>query len=116
MKSNEGVIILGAGGGGTTRTGSGMTTLEVMMHAPVLRGSQINTSVLDQHFKRDITYVAAQAPTEALHQARQRQLIDQHNAEVDAAKARKQQLRQIAKQSRVPVESLKRMIKSVRRG
>lgn len=93
---------------------SGATPFEAMMHAPVLRSTMINPAALDRHFQTMTSTVAA-APEHVLLEVRRRQQIDAHNAEIDAAKAQKKQLRQIAKQARMPVEAVKRMVKSVRR-
>lgn len=57
----------------------------------------------------------ASAPPAVLRQVHQRQQIDAHNAAIDEAKAKKRQLRAIAKQARIPVEAVKRMVKSVQR-
>lgn len=49
-------------------------------------------------------------PTDTLRTSVQHQLIDHHNAQIDKRKAERKQLRQIAKQARVSVTTLKKML------
>lgn len=93
---------------------SGMDTIDVMLHSPVRRGELINPQVLNEKFTQAATAIAS-ASSEVWGQVHQRQQIDAHNAAIDEAKAKKRQLRAIAKQARIPVEAVKRMVKSVQR-
>lgn len=74
----------------------------------------MDQAVLRQHLAA-LQQRIVSAPPEVLQQVHQRQQIDAHNAAIDAAKAQKKQLRAIAKQARIPVEAVKRMVKSVQR-
>lgn len=56
------------------------------------------------------------APPEVQAEAARHRAIEMHNAEIDKQKARKQEIRAIAKKARVPVENIKRMFANVRKG
>lgn len=75
---------------------------------------QLNQEALRAQLK-GIENLIASAPQHVLDEVRQRQQIDSHNAAIDQAKAKKAQFRKMAKQARIPVEVLKRMVKSVQR-
>lgn len=75
---------------------------------------QLNQEALRTQLK-GMEELIASAPAHVLQQVQHRQQIDAHNAEVDKAKAKKKQFRQMAKQAHIPVEVLKRMVKSVQR-
>jgi hypothetical protein len=75
---------------------------------------QLNQGALRAQLK-GMEDLIASAPAHVLEEVRQRQQIDAHNAAVDKAKAKKKQFRQMAKQARIPVEVLKKMVKSVRK-
>lgn len=64
---------------------------------------------------RGIESMIASAPQHILDQVRHAQQIDAHNAAIDVAKAQKKQFREMAKKARIPVEALKRMVRSVRK-
>lgn len=75
---------------------------------------QLNQEALQAQLK-GMEDLIASAPQQVLDQVRQRQQIDAHNAAIEAAKAKKQQFRDMAKKARIPVEVLKRMVKSVQK-
>lgn len=75
---------------------------------------QLNQEALQAQLK-GMEALIASAPAHVLQEVQQRQHIDAHNVAIDKAKAKKKQLRQMAKQARIPVEVLKRMIKSVQK-
>lgn len=76
--------------------------------------SNINQNVLREHLEM-LRENIGNAPTHVLHKAVRRHKIEAHNAEIDRKKAQKEKLRQIAKQARLPVEAIQRMVKSVQR-
>jgi hypothetical protein len=75
---------------------------------------QLNQEALRAQLK-GMENLIANAPAHVLQEVQHRQQIDAHNTAVEAAKAKKAQFRKMAKQSRIPVEVLKRMVKSVQR-
>lgn len=75
---------------------------------------QLNQEALRNQLK-GMEDLIASAPAHVLQQVHQRQQIDAHNVEIEKAKAKKKQFRQMAKQARIPVEVLKRMVKSVQK-
>lgn len=117
MQSNEGVIYLEGEPPkvvGDHRTGSGIDPMTAWINQPIDPQSVMDQKVLG-HVLQNMQQNMEHAPIEELQEVALRQQIAQHNAEIDQAKGKKKQLRQIAKQARMPVEAVKRMIGSVRR-
>ncbi len=75
---------------------------------------QLNQEALQAQL-RSMEAMIASAPQHVLEQVQQRQQIDAHNTAINEAKAKKAQFRKMAKQARIPVEVLKRMVKSVQK-
>lgn len=65
---------------------------------------------------RQLEQNIANAPTHVLEAIRHEQEIDAHNAAIDKKKADRKKLRQVAKQARVPLPVLKRVLASAKRG
>jgi len=93
---------------------SGIDPLTAWLNHPVEVQRLMDQKVLNGMLAGMEQKMAAM-PDDELQRAAQRQHIDQHNATIEAAKAQKKQLRQIAKQARMSVEAVKRMVKTVRR-
>lgn len=72
-------------------------------------------SALRAHLAKLATSINSAPPAVQEAAARQR-AIEMHNAEIDQQKARKKEIRAIAKKARVPVENIKRMFANVRKG
>jgi len=69
---------------------------------------------LQAHLRR-LEQTMAGAPQHVLDQLRHAQQIDAHNKAVDEAKAKRKHFKAMAKQARIPVDVLKRMVSSVKR-
>jgi predicted transcriptional regulator len=69
----------------------------------------INQDALQAHLA-SLAKSINSAPPEVLEQARRARDIEMHNQAVDKTKARKKQLRDIAKQLHMPVEKVKQMV------
>ena len=74
---------------------------------------QLDQSALRAKLK-SMEELIASAPDHVLKQVQHRQQIDAHNREVDEAKAKRKHLKAMAKQARIPVDVLKRMVSSVK--
>lgn len=75
---------------------------------------QLNQEVLRAQLK-GMEDLIASAPQHVLDEVRQRQQIDAHNRAVDEAKANRKHFKAMAKQARIPVDVLKKMITSVKK-
>ena len=64
---------------------------------------------------RQLEQSIASAPTHVLEQIVHAQRIEAHNAAVDAKKAERKKLRAVARQARVPLPVLKKMLAGVKR-
>lgn len=69
----------------------------------------ISQIALQAHL-REIEARIGNAPPEVLAEAKRHREIEMHNLQIDQARAKKQQFKAIAKQSRLPVDQVKRII------
>lgn len=80
------------------------TVLDTLLRQPV--EAPISRSALANLVRTQTNAV----PVNVLEEARAAQLRDQHNAEIDKRKAKKRQLQQIARESGMSIEALKRVL------